>query len=63
MPASASERQTLTVPEAARLLGVDPRTLYDAIAAGRLYAIRLGVKLLIPKRTIDRLLDPEGAAR
>ena len=52
---------TYSVIEAARVLGVGTRTVYDAIHDGRLPALRVGrkPKLRIPKRAVEELLrDP-----
>ena len=54
--AGLSDRTTLTVAEAAPLLGLHPETLYDAIARGDMPAIRVGRRLLIPAAHIRRLL-------
>ena len=56
------ERQTVTVPEAARRLGIGRNSGYDAVKAGELPVIRIGKRLLVPKAALDRLLDPIKAA-
>jgi excisionase family DNA binding protein len=61
-----TDQLTVSVPEAARLLGIGMRSLYRAIREGRLPAIRVGrkPKLRIPCQAIDRLLsDPESWQR
>jgi excisionase family DNA binding protein len=50
------ERETLDVRDAAKLLGVQCGTLYKAAAEGTFPAIRIGRRLVIPKRAVDRLL-------
>lgn len=49
-------RQTLTVEEAAALLGIGRNTAYQAAANGELPVIRIGRRLLIPRAALDRLL-------
>jgi len=50
---------TLSVPEAAKLLGVGRITMYRAVQDGRVPALKVGrkPKYRIPKRVIERLLD------
>ena len=49
-------RPTLTVEEAAALLGIGRNTAYQAAANGELPVIRIGRRLLIPRAALDRLL-------
>ena len=55
------ERKTLTVPEAAELLGIGRGTAYESIRRGELPAIRLGKRLLVPVEALNRMLS--AAAR
>ncbi len=50
------ERLTYSVPEAARLLGVSPRHLYDLVHDGEVRSIRLGRRVLIPCHVLDSLV-------
>ena len=52
----AEERQTLTVDEAAEILGIGRNSAYDAIRRGEIPAVRLGRRLLVPRRALERLL-------
>jgi excisionase family DNA binding protein len=52
-----SDRLVYSVAEAARRLDVSPMTLYREIAAGRLAAIRIRDRLLIPRIVLERLVD------
>jgi excisionase family DNA binding protein len=45
---ATDEGETLSVPEAARVLGVNPRSLYSAIDRGKCPAIRVGRLIRIP---------------
>ncbi len=53
----ADDRLAFSVAEAARRLDVSPMTLYREIAAGRLAAIRIRDRLLIPRIVLERLID------
>jgi excisionase family DNA binding protein len=53
---TAPERMTVTVEEAAHLLGIGRQSAYQAARAGELPTIRLGRRLLVPRAQIDRLL-------
>ena len=51
--------ETLSVPEAAKVLGIGRVRMYDAVREGRVRALRVGTKpkYRIPRRVIERLLD------
>ena len=51
------DRLAVSVAEAARRLDVSPMTLYREIAAGRLPAIRIRDRLLIPRIVLERLIQ------
>lgn len=51
------ERETWSVPEAARLLGISRGLAYEMAKAGKLPTIRFGRRLLVPRRALYRLLD------
>ena len=48
--------QTLTVEQAAKILGIGRTLAYQMARDGRLPAIRLGDRLLIPRPALDRML-------
>jgi excisionase family DNA binding protein len=50
-------RHTFSVDEAARILGVSRASAYTAIKNRELPAIRIGKRLVIPRRSIERLLE------
>ena len=55
------ECATLSVPEAARLLGVGRTVGYRLAARGQIPAIRLGGKVRVPLAALRRLLEnPPG---
>lgn len=53
-----SERTAMvvTVPEAARLLGISRTHAYELVARGELTHLRLGRRIVIPKHAIETLL-------
>lgn len=51
---------TMSVREAAEVLGVGRNTLYDAVARGEIPCVRIGHRVLIARRTVDELVG--GAA-
>ena len=46
-----------SVPEAARMIGMAPVTLYRAIRDGEFPAMRVRGRLIIPARAIDAMID------
>jgi excisionase family DNA binding protein len=57
-----SERLTLTVPEAAQILGVSRGVAYEAARTGELETIRLGRRLLVPRARLMALLGEQEAS-
>lgn len=54
---NSHERLCMTVPEAARLLGISRGLAYELARSGQLPAVRFGHRILIPKRALERMLD------
>jgi excisionase family DNA binding protein len=57
------ERQTVTVEEAARILGVGRNSAYAAAERGDLPTIRLGRRLVVPRAALERLLEQPNTDR
>ncbi|MGH9009276.1 MAG: helix-turn-helix domain-containing protein [Acidimicrobiia bacterium] len=53
------EQLVLSVPEAAGLLGISRRLAYELAARGELPVLRLGGRVLILRRPLERLLESE----
>jgi excisionase family DNA binding protein len=53
-------RPTLTVEEAAAILGIGRGSAYQAVQTGALPALRIGRRLLVPTAVIHRLLGLQG---
>jgi excisionase family DNA binding protein len=49
-------RQTYTVEQAGRILGLSRNSAYQAATAGQIPVIRIGKRLLVPRAALDRLL-------
>jgi len=48
---------TLTIPEAARLLGISISKTYEAARMGQLPAIKVGTRVLVSRRRLEELID------
>lgn len=58
----SDDRLTLTVDEAADLLGISRSLAYELVRVGELPSLRLGRRILIPRRVIYELVEePLGA--
>lgn len=55
-------RATVTVQEAAQILGLGRNQAYEAAANGQLPTIRIGKRILVPKAALDRMLGLDGQA-
>ena len=55
------ERLTLTVAEAAKVLGIGRGTAYEAVRTGQLPALRVGRRLLVPVAALKQKLGNPAA--
>ena len=51
------ERQTLTIEEAARVLGIGRNTAYEAVRRGEIPVVRIGRRFLVPRAALEQLLS------
>jgi len=51
------ERQTMTVEEAAQVLGIGRSSAYEAVRRGELPVIRIGRRYVVPRAALERLLS------
>ncbi len=59
----AQERIALSVEEAGRLLGISRGLAYLLVNRGDIPSVRLGRRIVVPRRALERLLDvPDDAA-
>jgi excisionase family DNA binding protein len=62
-PTKADQRLTLSVEEAGRLLGISRGLAYELVNRGDIPSVRLGRRIVVPRRALDGLLDlPDDAA-
>ena len=50
-------RLVLSVKEARGQLGLSRGLMYDALRTGQIPSIRIGRRILIPRRALDQMLD------
>jgi excisionase family DNA binding protein len=50
------KKLTISVPEAAQLLGVSRMTAYSAVREGTIPSLRIGRRVLVPRVALERLL-------
>ena len=55
--ARTQRRSTLTVEEAAEVLGLSRAFAYEAVSRGEIPSIRIGRRILVPKVALERLLN------
>lgn len=48
---------TMTVSEAARVLGISRSSAYECVRRGELRAVRLGRRLVVPRSAVTALLE------
>ncbi len=53
---SEIERETLTVEEAGRILGIGRNKAYEAVQSGDIPSLRFGKRIVVPRKAFDRLL-------
>jgi excisionase family DNA binding protein len=51
------ERRTVSVPEAAKVLGIGRHAAYEAVKRGEIAVIRLGRLLRVPLAWLERKLE------
>lgn len=52
---------TLSIPEAAQLLGISKNLAYEAAARGEIPTVKIGRRVLVPRAGLNRLLGAEAA--
>lgn len=55
-----TERLTLTVKEAAQLLGLSRNSAYQACLTGQIPHLKIGKRILISKRALEAMLESAG---
>lgn len=59
----APQRQTLTVPQVAKILGIGRGTAYELARTGRLPVIRLGRRMVVSKIALEEMLRARQQGR
>jgi excisionase family DNA binding protein len=62
MTDNSEQTLTLSVDEAAGLLGISRGLAYELVHRGELRAIRLGRRILVPRHVIESLVNQPGNA-
>ena len=57
-----ANRMTVTVEEAAEILGISRAFAYALVRKDELPSLRLGRRLVVPRRALERLLEDEHHA-
>ena len=60
-PSQPVERLTVTVDEAAKILGISRNSAYEAVRRGEIPTIRLGRRILVPRSKLEEMLDAATA--
>jgi excisionase family DNA binding protein len=58
-----ANRATVSVDEAAAMLGIGRGSAFRAVRAGEIPSVRIGRRVLVPLAALERLLNGEEAAR
>jgi len=56
-PVGEEQRLCISVPEAARMLGVSRNFCYELVKQKQIPVIRFGKRILIPKIALEKLLE------
>lgn len=54
-------RKTMTIPEAAKVLGIGRNQGYEAATRGDIPTIRIGKRVLVPVAALEKMLAGEAA--
>ena len=58
----STEAATVTIAEAARILGIGRDTAYGLVRQGVIPSLQLGRRIVVPKVGLDRMLNEAGQA-
>ena len=56
----STEKLTLNVTQAAQQLGLSRNSVYQGVLAGDIPSVRVGKRILIPVRALERMLESAG---
>lgn len=52
-----TDKLTITVAEAAKLLGISRGACYEAVRVGQIPSLRIGRRLLVPRHRLEAMID------
>ena len=55
------ERETYTIPEATKILGIGRSAAYEAARRGEIPTIRIGKRILVPVAALESMLKGNAA--
>lgn len=58
-PTAAAPKLILTIDEAAEVLRISRQSAYEAARRGEIPTIRLGRRILVPRRALEKLIGAE----
>ena len=58
-PVAAAPKLILTIDEAAGVLRISRQSAYEAARRGEIPTIRLGRRILVPRRALEKLIGTE----
>jgi excisionase family DNA binding protein len=58
---SAEQSLTLSVPEAANLLGIGKTLMWSVVQSGRIPTLKIGARVLIPRAVIESMVARAAA--
>jgi len=61
MESVGNECLTISVDEAARVLGIGRSLCYDMVREGKIPSLRFGNRIVIPRHALERLLSDPNA--
>ena len=57
-----TDAMTLTIEEAARILGIGRNSAYEGARSGQIPTIRIGKRMLVPRQALERMLGGNAKA-
>ena len=51
------DKLTLSIEEAAKVLGIGRNLCYDRVKTGEIPVIKIGRRLLVPRKALEKLLE------
>lgn len=53
-------KMTLSIPEVAEMLGISRNSAYQGVMTGEIPSIRVGKRILVPIKALERMLEGVG---